>query len=591
MANAPFPRCTWRGAGWGPRRVAGVPSGAPPPLDAPVPVPLDGPLRLLWAGTFSIRKGAHLLLEAVEGLGHGPQRLQIDVYGAQGLPAERVAAAPAAVRFHGSIPRPELLRRMQAAHALIFPTLCDGFGLVVNEAFSQGLPVVTTRRAGAADLVREGENGWLIEAGDAGAIAAAIERLEGDREGLAALRPEALRLRRGLKTNYTDVRLSAMEDFVGRGDRRLAPVIEAAWRSGAGLDAWFEAADRTYAAWTEAIEAAGLGGRYRALEMGAWSSTEALSSQDLEAFCAQPLPWDHIDSGVDKGWLADDLRQALAAAVVPDCSFEGCSSCGVCGPELGHNVVIPPPAIPELLPQRPPASERMQRLRFRFAKTGSLALLSHLDLVRLMERALRRSGVPVSFTGGFHPLPRVQFALALPLGAEAAGEWMDVEMAEWQDPAWVCQRLQEQLPPQFALQTVLEVPVSGVSLSQELVAATWSLVLRPEPSVAALGAAPLVSLAQWEGSAEALRNAGEWIWEDTDKKGRPRSRDCRPYLQDLRVAATEDPAAVSLLYTAEIDAAGRSLRPEQLQYWFSQQLAMSLNMVSLRRESLQLRQG
>jgi radical SAM-linked protein len=402
---------------------------------------------------------------------------------------------------------------------------------------------------------------------------------------------DALRPLRGLKTNYTDVRLSAMEDFVGRGDRRLAPVIEAAWRSGAGLDAWFEAADRTYAAWTDAIEAAGLGGRYRALELGAWSSTEALSSQDLEAFCAQPLPWDHIDSGVDKRWLADDLRQALAAAVVPDCSFEGCSSCGVCGPELGHNVVIPPPAIPEQLPQRPPASERVQRLRFRFAKTGSLALLSHLDLVRLMERALRRSGVPVSFTGGFHPLPRVQFALALPLGAEAAGEWMDVEMAEWQDPAWVCQRLQAQLPPQFALQAVREVPVSGVSLSQELVAASWSLVLRPEPPVAASGSAPLVSLAQWQAAVDALLKAGEWIWEDTDKKGRPRSRDCRPYLQELCLAATADPAAVSLAYTAEIDAAGRSLRPEQLQHWFSQQLAMPLNVVSLRRESLQLRQG
>ena len=73
---------------------------------------------------------------------------------------------------------------------------------------------------------------------------------------------------RGLKTNYTDVRLSAMEDFVGRGDRRLAPVIEAAWRAGAGLDAWFEAAYRTYEAWTSAIEAAGLGGRYRELELG-----------------------------------------------------------------------------------------------------------------------------------------------------------------------------------------------------------------------------------------------------------------------------------------------------------------------------------
>jgi radical SAM family uncharacterized protein len=94
----------------------------------------------------------------------------------------------------------------------------------------------------------------------------------------------ALRQLRGVKTNFTDVRLSAVEDFVGRGDRRLAPVIEAAWRAGAGLDAWFESADRTYGAWTGAIEAAGLGGRYRAMEMGAWTAAEALTSSDLEAF-------------------------------------------------------------------------------------------------------------------------------------------------------------------------------------------------------------------------------------------------------------------------------------------------------------------
>jgi radical SAM family uncharacterized protein len=168
---------------------------------------------------------------------------------------------------------------------------------------------------------------------------------------------QALRPLRGLKTNFTDVRLSAMEDFVGRGDRRLAPVIEAAWRAGAGMDAWFETIDRTHAAWTAAIEAAGLAGRYRALELGTWSSTVALSRADLETFCAQALPWDHIDSGVDKAWLAADLQSALAAAVVPDCSFDGCSRCGVCGPELGHNVVVPPPPVPpQIPPGRPPAS-------------------------------------------------------------------------------------------------------------------------------------------------------------------------------------------------------------------------------------------
>ena len=132
-----------------------------------------------------------------------------------------------------------------------------------------------------------------------------------------------------------------MEDFVGRGDRRLAPVIEAAWRSGAGMDAWFESLDRTYAAWTGAIADAGLEGRYRDMEVGGWSAVAALDRNDLEAFCAQPLPWDHIDTGIDKAWLADDLQRALAAAVVPDCSFNGCSSCGVCGPDQDTTWLFP----------------------------------------------------------------------------------------------------------------------------------------------------------------------------------------------------------------------------------------------------------
>ena len=394
---------------------------------------------------------------------------------------------------------------------------------------------------------------------------------------------DALRRLRGIKTNYTDVRLSAMEDFVGRGDRRLAPVIEAAWRAGAGLDAWFEAADRTYGAWTAAIEAAGLGGRYRELELGEWSAAEGMDPDDLAAFCHQPLPWDHVDSGVDKTWLADDLRQALAAAVVPDCSFDGCSSCGVCGPELGHNVVVPPPPIPEQRPQRAPASERVARLRFRFSKTGSLALLSHLDLVRLMERALRRSGLPVSFTGGFHPLPRVQFALALPLGAEADGEWMDLEFTEAVPVEQALLQLQPQLPQGFGLQSAVEVPVSAPSLSQELVGAHWQLTL------AAPGGALESTL--WQAAAAQLLAAERWIWHDTDKKGRPRQRDCRPYLQSLELLEAQGDSTVAVRYGAAVDPAGRSLRPEQLQHWFSQQLGQPLEMVSLRRESLQLQQS
>jgi radical SAM family uncharacterized protein/radical SAM-linked protein len=399
----------------------------------------------------------------------------------------------------------------------------------------------------------------------------------------------ALRQLRGLKTNFTDVRLSAIEDFIGRGDRRLSPVIEAAWRAGAGLDAWFESAERSYAAWTGAIEAAGLGGRYRQLELGAWSAVEAMEAADLEAFCRQPLPWDHIDSGLDKRWLAEDLQRALAAAVVPDCSFEGCSNCGVCGPELGHNVVIPPPAIPPALPQRAPASERVCRLRIGFAKTGSLALISHLDLLRLLERALRRTGVPVSFTGGFHPLPRLQVALALPLGVEGTGEWLDLEFTEVVEPAAVRARLQTELPPGLQLLSVAVVPSFGPSLSQELHQAHWRFSLRVE-------GAPALQPEAWDAAIAALLAAAELSWQDTDKKGRPRQRDCRPELLNLRrvdprvCPGAPAPDALVLELEAAIDAAGRSLRPSQVSHWLAQHLGCELVVGHQCRTALLLRE-
>ncbi len=396
---------------------------------------------------------------------------------------------------------------------------------------------------------------------------------------------QALRPLRGLKTNMTDVRLSAMEDFVGRGDRRLAPVIEAAWRAGAGMDAWFETIDRTHAAWTAAIESAGLAGRYRALELGTWQSTACLGRVDLEAFCAQPLPWDHIDSGVDKAWLAADLQSALAAAIVPDCSFEGCSSCGVCGPDLGHNVVVPAPPVPSQIPPRPPSSERLQRLRIGFSRTGTLALLSHLDTLRLLERALRRSALPVSFTGGFHPLPRLQLALPLPLGAEGLGEWMDLEFAATVDPATVGERLQAALPAEFALLSVQSVPLGSPSLSQELEAAEWwieFLEAAPGP-----GEAP----GRWPQAVAAVLRAEHLIWHDHDKKGRARQRDCRPFLRRLEILphirAPGDGRWLAM--EAAIDPQGRSLRPEHPQRWLSETLQEPLIIGRVQRRRLILR--
>ncbi|MEL0264115.1 MAG: TIGR03960 family B12-binding radical SAM protein [Synechococcus sp.] len=398
------------------------------------------------------------------------------------------------------------------------------------------------------------------------------------RQGILRQRFAGMRF---LKVNYTDVRLSAMEDFIGRGDQRLAPVIEAAWRSGAGMDAWFDNIERTHGAWCEAIEAAGLGGRYRELELGSWAELQALTPEQRRQRCAEPLPWDHIDSGVSKQWLQEDLERALEAVVVPDCSFDGCSHCGVCGESLGHNVVVPPPLIPTIDPPRKPPSEQVGRLRVRFAKTGEMALLSHLDLVRMLERALRRSQLPVSFTGGFHPLPRLQLALALPLGAEADSDWLDLSFTEVVQPEQLMDRLAPLLPQGFALLEAHGVPVKSPALSQMLQSAHWRLCLQPS------GADPLPAERRCQEALGELLGAEALPLEELDRQGRRRRRDLRPLLLDLHWHHWS-PQQLELGLETLVQANGRSLKPDQLRQLLAQRLGCELQQTQLRRVALKL---
>ncbi len=404
-----------------------------------------------------------------------------------------------------------------------------------------------------------------------------------------ALLKQAFKSIKKVKANFTDVRLSAMEDFIGRGDRRLAKVIEQAWRSGAGMDAWYENAEHTFKAWTHAIEASGLIGHYRKLELGSWGDFENLTGDDLQIFCSQPLPWDHIDTGINKSWLAKDLQQALEEKVVEDCSFASCSSCGVCTPELGHNVVIKTQPVPKQKTQEPPPSQRVCKLRVKFSKTGYITLLSHLDLMRLLERALRRSELPISYSGGFHPLPRLQIGLALPLGVEGLGEWMDIEFIQPITSKNLLKRLQPNLPEGINILSATSVPLGGKSLSQDLVSAKWSFSLSTDSNCPP-------TLCQWIEALEAIKKAPELLWHDTDKKGRPRTRNCKSVLRNIKIQSPKSEHTdqfglnkVHLMLDALIDPLGRSLKPIQTQEWISKELELPLTMTTVKREELVLR--
>ncbi len=394
---------------------------------------------------------------------------------------------------------------------------------------------------------------------------------------------------RNIKVNFTDVRISAIEDFLGRGDRRLAPVIESAWRSGAGMDAWFESQDRAYNAWSTAIKEAGLQSKLRELEIGNWGTAQKLEAEELTTFCSKPLPWDHIDTGIDKHWLIQDLKKAFKATTVPDCSFDSCSSCGVCGPDLGHNNVIVPTEIPTKEKIQLPNNEKKCRIRIKFSKKNPMHLISHLDLVRLFERAFRRSKLPISYTGGFHPLPRLQIALALPLGVEGLGEWMDIDLYQEVDHLSIKKNLQQFLPKGIDLLKTEQISTKKISLAQELLEAHWKFDLITKTS-------DTLDEIKWKQSIQNIMSAEELIWIDCDKKGRERRRDFRHQLHKLlltRVRNELTPKGTNQKITIELQSlispTGQSIKPIHIQQWLSQSTKKVLSIENVIRNELILR--
>ncbi|MDR9404687.1 MAG: TIGR03936 family radical SAM-associated protein, partial [Halothece sp. Uz-M2-17] len=388
------------------------------------------------------------------------------------------------------------------------------------------------------------------------------------------LRDEFRRMK-GVKVNFTDVRISAMEDFVGRGDRRLVPVVRRAWELGAGMDAWWESLEKAYNAWETAIADAGLDWKYRQVENGEWD-WETMASGTQNDRLDAPLPWDHMDTGIDKNWLKEDLKRALEAATVPDCSYAGCSHCGVCGIDFGHNIVVEPPEIPTFEGHFQPDQTREQRIRVRFSKEGKMRLVSHLDLVRLFDRAVRRAKLPISFTGGYHPGPRISIANALSLGMSSSGEIVDFDLKENYDLDAFEKQLSEQLPTGINIESV-----ESVSLKNS----ATSLLEKAEYFVTVEAQTP-VSESEWQAALQAVFNREEILWEKTTKSGKKKTLNLRDRAFEFSFVEQLDQCTAKLRYLGSCRNDGTLLNPEHFVYMLEQVTEMELQLNHAHREQL-----
>lgn len=162
------------------------------------------------------------------------------------------------------------------------------------------------------------------------------------------------------------------------------------------------------------------------------------------------------------------------------------------------------------------------RIRIRFSKKGDLRFVSHLDLMRAFERALRRSGLPLRMTEGFNPHPRMSFPAPLAVGIEGSDEVMEFEVKEEVEADDAQRRLEEVLPPGIAIQSVELLELGKATQVEEM-----TYVVRPaDPSDREAEITPEM--------AQVLLDREE-IAVERVRKGRRKTVDIRPFVLGMDV--------------------------------------------------------
>jgi len=380
-----------------------------------------------------------------------------------------------------------------------------------------------------------------------------------------------------LKFRRHDPRSSLLEGVVGRGDRRVAALIERAFRKGCRYDGWDDRLQ--FESWVEAMDEL-------RVEQG-FDPNRYLRALRLDA----RLPWDHVDVGLVDGFLQREWKRALAGKLSPPCGKPNgavihhtnagdaeadtrklvCYNCGLACDltqmrderiaflkDLGatRRTVETGPAQRQALTTSVGLDELTQkagrnaagkkvpfmrpdtgpgfRYRVRFEKRGAEALTSHLDLVRSLPRIFRRAGVEPKYTRGYHPKPIMTYSPALGLGIESACELLDIMLKHDPGEAQLHERLGAACPPGLRVVSVARLDETARPLMHALAVAVYRVRPRlrgdapaPPDEAGRTALRRRVERALW-----AFEATGSWL-DRVERKDGPRTLDLRANLRSI----------------------------------------------------------
>lgn len=355
-----------------------------------------------------------------------------------------------------------------------------------------------------------------------------------------------------VRIKWHEPEISRLEAILSRGDRSCSALIEAAWRLGARFDGWGELFNPAF--WETAIQQTGL------------NPDEYLS----EVEPGRPFPWSHLNMGVEEAFLLREWQQARegrsrgACGLVPAAEEEReqfrCHACGLnCRPASAiqrhqqNREALE--QLQRLRAEEKPARSPFLPYRIAYSRQETAVWMSHLDMIRTLQRIMRRSGLPVQYTEGFHPRPDMGFSPALGVGVGSRREYLDVKLAgsPGQAPAWL-EALNRVSVPGIAFIDLQLLPEQSPSISSWTGRASYRLWLprdgageyqRQAESVAGTG---LPLFRHWlESRIAGLLSQSSISMPKKKKDGSVSMRDLRPFLLEAGVEESGDGYVLNLL--------------------------------------------
>ncbi len=317
----------------------------------------------------------------------------------------------------------------------------------------------------------------------------------------------------GVDLRMHDSRTSWLEGVFARGDRKLGRVLERAYLAGCRFDSWED--QLKIRVWAEAFEAENI------------APSDYLGTIPTSA----RLPWDHIDVGLEEGFLLREYRKAVKSRLSPPCGKVAgafihetniedaqkekrklvCYDCGVACDlsamrTMRMDYLVKLGAKTKRVPMEKPTPQvdaagkpvrvappktvqgEGRRYRFLFSKKGPMAFLSHLDLIRALPRSFRRVGIPLFYSSGFHPKPDMIFSPALSLGVASLAEVLDVKLIvdDGADAAELAAALTRVSPPGLSFERGLALRMHDPSIAKVIDGARYAVAF-PRKALDAIG--------------------------------------------------------------------------------------------------------